>query len=423
MSQKSKNQVYTIKEINLGQCTFLKPVRENNIFKSTLVFNGTKSFVIQTPKLFLKDASANRFELLISKNKDSNRSFYDILSHLEDSAILNITQNSEEWFGKKMDRDQIDDMFRSCIHCPLEIDSPFLFRSNKAIGITAKPNQTIKCLIKIDGILFGRTNACLDMKIIQTKIVNDDPHPEDVEIDIDNEEQPIDKSDKSFHDLASVSGSVYTSRTNKTRGQNLLRNETQGNTMHLHEKSSLEIPVEKPVNETHKEYADLELNKDQLEQLKQLENSYIKQEEVIVHSAPINNTIQNQENSPKDISENNIIIERCEEKIPENDVQISNNSLEKVETQENLNNYSELTNSQKSNEFPSEQSSQKSNEFPSEQSSQKSSTFPSEQNSLATLSHKSSALSEQSSHNKELIRACVNNDYKRIKELKSMVAY
>ncbi len=165
------NSVYTMREINLESCAFTKPEKIGNYHGSYITLNGSKGFVLQSPKLILRNSTDSYVELLISRNKDRHKEFYNIISHLEDSAILQITQNSEQWFGRNMKRDIVEPMFRSSINRPLEIDDPYILRINKTDKLETETNYPVVCLIKIEGILFGKNSSCLHMKVVQIKVI------------------------------------------------------------------------------------------------------------------------------------------------------------------------------------------------------------------------------------------------------------
>jgi len=97
-------------------------------------------------------------------------------------------------------------MFKSSIHCPLEIDSPFIFRVKKVSALDVEQNYPVICLIKIDGIIFGRNSSTLDMSVIQVKVVR----PEKLPSDNGQVVEHVEKPEKPFYnDNASVAASHY----------------------------------------------------------------------------------------------------------------------------------------------------------------------------------------------------------------------
>lgn len=208
--QGSTSSVYTMRELNLGNCSFMKPEKFTGYHESFISVNGTKGFVLQSPKLILRNSTSSYFEFLISRNKDRHKEFYNIISHLEDSAIVQISQNSLEWFGREIKRDQAETMFRSTIHRPLEINDPYILRINKVGNMDCELNYPVVCLIKIDGIIFGRNSSMLDMKIVQIKVMKTEKIPSEDDF-VDHTHQAI--PEKPFYnDNASVVPSEFTGK-------------------------------------------------------------------------------------------------------------------------------------------------------------------------------------------------------------------
>jgi hypothetical protein len=241
------NSVYTIREVNSGSCTFTKPEKFAGFHKSFINMNGSKGFILQTPKLVLRDSVPTSFDLLISRNKDRHREFYNTISHIEDTAILQITQNSEEWFGKKISRDQVETMFRSSIYRPLDINDPFIFKVNKVSELNIEQNYPVICLIKIDGIIFGRNSSTLDMKVLQVKVIKTEkiPSEDGGAADLVSTQQP----EKPFYnDNVSVAPSNFTGR------------------------QQVPVPVPKPdtideINEIEEKIAETEINDEKIVEL------------------------------------------------------------------------------------------------------------------------------------------------------------
>jgi uncharacterized protein YfcZ (UPF0381/DUF406 family) len=196
------NSVYTMREINLEQCSFTKPEIFKDYHESFVSINGSRGFMLQSPKLILRNSTPTYFEFLISRNKDRHREFYNIVSHLEDSAIIKITENSKEWFNRDIRRDQVETMFRSCIHRPLEINDPYILRINKIPGLDMEINYPVVCLIKIDGILFGKNSSTIDMKIIRIKVIKTDKIASDEDYVDHQSSMPLEKP--FYNDNASI---------------------------------------------------------------------------------------------------------------------------------------------------------------------------------------------------------------------------
>ncbi len=210
----SSTTVYTTREFNLDSCKFSKPEKFQGYHESFVNINGSNGFILQTPKLVLRNSTSSVYELLISRNKDRNREFYNIMSHIEDSAILQITDKSEEWFGRKITKEQVESMFRSSLNRPLDVDDPFIFKIGKIDKLSNVGsdmiNYPVVCLIKINGIIFGKNSSMLDMKVVQIKVLKTEKiSSQDNEGDDQNSEHVAHTEKPFYNDNASVMPSHF----------------------------------------------------------------------------------------------------------------------------------------------------------------------------------------------------------------------
>lgn len=237
------NSVYTMREINLETCTFTKPQKFDGYHESFVSIDGSNGFILQSPKLILRNSTSSYFEFLVSRNKDRHREFYNILSHLEDSAIVQSFQNSGEWFGRDIKREQVETMFKSCIHRPLEINDPYVLRISKVGNIDVEINYPVVCLIKINGILFGKNTSTLDMKVVQIKLIKTEkiPSNDDCIEQNSNEQTPNEKP--FYNDNASVVPHSFShcSEQKKTNTDLQVIKEPE-----IDEEFNIEKPEEKP---------------------------------------------------------------------------------------------------------------------------------------------------------------------------------
>jgi hypothetical protein len=162
--------IHTLSELNLDLCSFEKPELVQGIKKSKIKYDGSNILLIQTPKLNLNYSNDDFFELMINKNKQKQKQFYNVVSLLENIATSTIVNNSKEWFNRQLNKIQVESMFRSSLNCPLEADGQFIFRIYKNKNIKITSGFPVVCLIKIEGIVFGSTSARLDMTVFNAKI-------------------------------------------------------------------------------------------------------------------------------------------------------------------------------------------------------------------------------------------------------------
>ena len=193
---------YSPNEIDLSNITFEKPVKdEKNILRSSICYqNKTTGFVIQTPKLIIRDSSDTHIELLIG-NKQSHIEFYHTITHLEDLAVNQIIENSGDWFpNQDNNRHVVESSFRTFIHRPLDINDPFILKIPKTNNFDVEHNYPCICLIKFDGIVYGKQLARLDMKVVKIKIIK----PEQLSYPEQNNEVS-----SVYNDLSSVAPSTF----------------------------------------------------------------------------------------------------------------------------------------------------------------------------------------------------------------------
>jgi len=175
-------------EIKLDKLIYHTPVKEKGYHKSLITYSN-ESVILQTPPLELKSLD-NGIELNIQKNKKQER-LYTIIRSLELNATKVMTNNSKEWFGQEIPHSKIKTMFRSCLLNPETINGSFSirFRKDRHIQIYNDKKQitteddlncstnnskgisdNLLCLLKINGILFGKNTAKLDIRIVQIKV-------------------------------------------------------------------------------------------------------------------------------------------------------------------------------------------------------------------------------------------------------------
>ena len=103
--------------IDVEKFNFTKPEKFNNSYFGAMSYgDNNEPIYIQTPKLrcnvSIKDIAENKqpyLEVIIPKNK---MEFYDLLTKIDDKHIKKTFTSSEEWFGKELPLEAIDDMYK-----------------------------------------------------------------------------------------------------------------------------------------------------------------------------------------------------------------------------------------------------------------------------------------------------------------------
>jgi hypothetical protein len=281
MINNESSSVYTIREINIGLCTFMKPEKFEGYHESYISINGSKGFILQSPKLIIRSSTPSYLEFLISKNKDRQSEFYNIISHLEDSAIIQIAHNSKEWFNREIRRDQVETMFRSSLHRPLEINDPYILRINKTPGIEAELNNLVVCLIKIDGVLFGKNTSTLDMKVVQIKSIKTEKIPSEGDYLDAKDKQPQLSLEKLFYnDNVSVVPDNFNKDFSEHQRPSLIDTNLQSLKDNLESMTKTELePVKESIIEKVNE---LHYNNEEIKQLEEIE----KTEKLLIEKTP-----------------------------------------------------------------------------------------------------------------------------------------
>jgi hypothetical protein len=107
------DQNYLVSNYSVENITFSKPKKHDEFFVSKVKSNGGQ-FLLQLPKMNIKSVQELEFK---NTNKYSNE-VYNFLCALDEHIINSIHQNTTEWFGKEIPKDQIKLMYNSFLKAP-----------------------------------------------------------------------------------------------------------------------------------------------------------------------------------------------------------------------------------------------------------------------------------------------------------------
>lgn len=155
--------------MNVEHCKFMKPQKVNDKHVSIIAHSGTNELIVQTPSMTIRDSTSNALELLINRSRSEHMIFYHMLSRLEHIAVMQVSDNSEEWFNKSISFKQVFSMFKSSLRTVKKLDDPYIFSSNKRKGLLGYSDKPVICILKIYGILYEMNSLKLDMEILQIK--------------------------------------------------------------------------------------------------------------------------------------------------------------------------------------------------------------------------------------------------------------
>jgi len=141
-----------------------------------------------------------------------------------------MTNNSESWFGKNIPQNKLKSMFRSCLYSPDTINGEFTLRLKKDKHIQIynskkqlttideiKPEDNLLCLLKINGILFGKNTSKLDIRIVQIRVCPEPTKlPQGCNVNNDSDEESVSDydsdMDNDFNFTRTVSDVVHKSK-------------------------------------------------------------------------------------------------------------------------------------------------------------------------------------------------------------------
>jgi hypothetical protein len=156
-------------DTNIESLFFKKPKKCGDYF----ICKISNDVVIQFPKMTISSINLKGMELeFISDSTKYYREVYDFLSRLDDHVLNHVSENIEEWFGKKIPSQNIKQMFNKFIKSPRTSESKctlnFLFKppgkettviDNKQNVLELsdlKESETVECISQLKYIVFSK---------------------------------------------------------------------------------------------------------------------------------------------------------------------------------------------------------------------------------------------------------------------------
>ena len=104
-------------DVNINKINYTKPEKNGQSYFSSISYgDALNPFYIQTPKLICKtnisDMTGKKIPYLDVEVPSGKMNIYDFLLSLDDNNIKTTVKKSEEWFGKEIPLQAIDDMYR-----------------------------------------------------------------------------------------------------------------------------------------------------------------------------------------------------------------------------------------------------------------------------------------------------------------------
>ena len=104
-------------DVKIDNINYTKPEKNGQSYFSSISYGDSLNpFYIQTPKLICKtnisDMTGKKIPYLDVEVPSGKMNIYDFLLSLDDNNIKTTVKQSEDWFGKKIPLQAIDDMYR-----------------------------------------------------------------------------------------------------------------------------------------------------------------------------------------------------------------------------------------------------------------------------------------------------------------------
>jgi len=148
----NKMSIFKYDEISIKKINYNKPETKGSFYYSSMNYDN-KPLHIQSPKMKCTCSG----DQIIQKNQlecepiNNDFSFYDFFLNIEDRNIKETFSNNQDWFGKEIPLELIDDMYK---------------RTIKGVKKDSKPKFSFKLPIikgKIQCQIYDQNNVCVDI--------------------------------------------------------------------------------------------------------------------------------------------------------------------------------------------------------------------------------------------------------------------
>lgn len=144
--------VHKYSDINIKKINYNKPDKNGSFYYSSISYDNSPLH-IQSPKMKCKITGDDILKkgFIECEPINTDFSFYDFFLNIEDRNIKETFKRNEEWFGKNIPLEMIDDMYK---------------RTIKAVKKDSKPSFSFKIPIsrgKIQCQIYNSNNICVDI--------------------------------------------------------------------------------------------------------------------------------------------------------------------------------------------------------------------------------------------------------------------
>ena len=192
--------ILQVNDIDYSKITYTKPEKKGSFYYSSIGYSLNEKtqvpLYIQTPKM--KNLSIGS-EILDKKNtiimtelNKNHLEMYDCLLNIDQSNISHTFKHSQEWFGKELTSEIIQEMYKSSIKAFSKEKNPTLnfklpiIKNNiectiydqqrNYLAIDAiQPDIDVNFIIHIKGLKFLKQNYYCEYYVSQIKVYNENP--------------------------------------------------------------------------------------------------------------------------------------------------------------------------------------------------------------------------------------------------------
>jgi len=289
-------------DVKVEHINYTKPERNGQSYFSSISYgDALNPLYIQTPKLVCKtnisEMKGKKVPYLDVEVPRGKMNIYDFLLSLDDNNIKTTVKKSEEWFGKEIPLQAIDDMYRRTTKPFKKNTSPHIrlrlplikneikcgvYNQNRIFVGTdeVKEGSEVVLILHIRGLKVLKTSYYCDCYITQIKLFQE----KESKFNIIKDYSILDEDDEEENDMSDIfSEEIYNSlqeeeQENKNKEEKLKKEKKEAEE---HKKKEEEEKKKKEEEEKKKKDEEEKKNKDEEEKKKVTEMILKKKQELL----------------------------------------------------------------------------------------------------------------------------------------------
>lgn len=299
---KMSSNIVKCDDVKTEKINYTIPEKNGQSYFSSISYgDNLNPFYIQTPKLICKtnisDMNGKKIPYLDVEVPPGKMNIYDFLLSLDDNNIKTTVKKSEEWFGKAIPLQAIDDMYRRTTKPFKKNTSPHIrlrlplikneikcgvYNQNRIFVGTdeVKEGSEVVLILHIRGLKVLKTSYYCDCYITQIKLFQE----KESKFNIIKDYSILDEDDEEENDMSDIfSEEIYNSlqeeeQENKNKEEKLKKEKKEAEE---HKKKEEEEKKKKEEEEKKKKDEEEKKNKDEEEKKKVTEMILKKKQELL----------------------------------------------------------------------------------------------------------------------------------------------